>query len=546
MKKLRNLLAATSMIFSLLFISSCNTSNDKKELFVLPTEIGEKYLEKKVIKNHAKKAYSELKFADDIPNEVEGNAYLLNVDSSAISDGANVKFNSNGTSYSSNDIDVLLFGIGTNLNNSPAAETMLYASLDADGGTSTKNLVTGVEYAYGTGPIKNEIGVKQTLWLKTTIMEEAQPGVYINSPDSEVNYTPLYITLEDKSAPTIDGFSYNITYSQYINSLKSSTQTLEENIKSLIYNKYHTYHNNGKIDKEEKPDINEVTVTDKKEEYFANDVIKGTFNAIDSSGNISNNNEFNIYIEKDFNDDTVTKLGYSNIIGTLSRKYGKTVSAEEGKSYIKTEVLKTFTNDGRNLYLGDRDVEVFNIDEVYNSIKNDLKGSLSEDKVFTLNIKINGYKYSAESEVFPVKFKVYDDVPISNLDITLHEDKAENLLESGVDGVDQLSELAAKIPSVIMSINDDYDDGVYYAVIDIYYASDFATYDGIIIYTLLEDEAIFKSGNYPIGIASVHTQGISDLLKEEISSKAPKGKTSSFHYLINDDKTVTFQKQDII
>ncbi len=148
MKKISTFALAAALSMGSLFLSACG-GNDKTELHVLPTNFGMNYLK-------------DENAAESKKEDIE-NAYHMVVDASAVQNSA-FAFNYTGTDYTDDDIDVKLFGIGTNSNNSRSAHTFFYATLDADAAKKNRisfaedeKIVTKVEYVKGTGPIQKSI-----------------------------------------------------------------------------------------------------------------------------------------------------------------------------------------------------------------------------------------------------------------------------------------------------------------------------------------------------------------------------------------------------
>ena len=460
MKKLKNLLAAAIMVFSSsFFITSCKV---KESLYLLPTENGKKYLQKdsKIIKNGAKDFISDLspEYADDIPsNSSNDDAYVLNVDASAVQNEG-ISFKTDGESYSENTIDVLLFNIGTNFNNTSTASTLLYSSLTPDGDETAaqRELVTGVSYDYGTGPIQNKIGVEQKLCIRTTVMEKSG-GEYIEAPDIATTYKFVYLKLVDTSAPILYDFQTGLDYADYVKHFKHDY--FEDYLKYYV-SQYFTYENRNTIDGTDRPEINELTITNKQDEYYTGDFIKGTFNVKDASGNISNDANILIQINESFNLTKVYSLSYNYIIGTYVKGADGIDNKEDAKDYIRNEMMYELNRDNQynQLTLEKDDIEIENFDEFYDNVKNNLKDLITNKEYLTLKIKIKGYKYSAESEAFPFKIEITDDVAPGGvvLDLTEKLNFYDNMWS-----FPSIETMIAGYVNTFTSIKDDFKDDYY-------------------------------------------------------------------------------------
>lgn len=277
-----------ALLANSLLLSGCN-DNGKKEVYVLPTTLGNKYLSFHKSPCHKN---TQIKKADD-----EG--YQMTIDESVLGNASNVKFNTTGNQYEPNDIDVVLFGIGTNFNNTANSSTLLYASLDDKGTTDAdKSIVTGVEYAYGTGPIKKEFNTKQQLWLKTTVMEK-KGDVYVANPSTDIRFTPVTIQLTDTVAPRLSNFgTLNIPYSMYVEGLphfNSIDAYIRDALNSLDYP-----FNYGVIDGTDKAVVSQIEYDSPlPEEIFPGESVSGKFTVKDAAGNESEWATFKITFLKD-------------------------------------------------------------------------------------------------------------------------------------------------------------------------------------------------------------------------------------------------------
>lgn len=407
MNKIKQLFLAAALTSSL-FLSGCNhdpansIDDGKEQVYVLPTKLGKRYLRGADTKG--------VNLGIDVRKDDTDNSYHMVIDASAV-EGKSVTFNSTGTGYTDNDIDVRLFGIGTNLHNTSAADTLLYATLEADAmdvddsSTSTEtqtdetNIVTGVEYAYGSGPIKNEFDKEQLLWLKTTVMEE-KDGAYVANPTTDIKFTPVYIELKDTVAPILTDFVYDVSYSEYIEASKHDIAT---SLRECINDNF-SYMESGEINKDEKPQISEVNFDNSLSGLHAGDTITGTFTVVDSSGNVSEAKTLAINITKDFDVDTVIELPYSETI-----KEGQ----QETMDYLKEKIANTIYHGTR---LTPEDIAIEGEDGLFNNdlSMTKLTENITQEKIITVLVSLasKGYEYSKDSAYFPVKVKVIDDVPV--------------------------------------------------------------------------------------------------------------------------------------
>ena len=487
MRKLNKTLIATGFL-GILLLPGCNNNqldktdssvkDEKEQVYVLPTDFGKRYLKRGV---DSKRAFDLRK------NENDG-SYHMSIDASAVSE-TNIKFNLTGTAYQKDDIDVVLFGIGTNFNNTSKADTLLYATLDqnvaaiADDSLEgslensseieEKNIITGVEYAYGTGPIKNEFDKEQLLWLKTTAMEEKN-GTFIASPTADIKFTPVYIELKDTVAPVVSDFGYSISYSDYGNTYRYN---LEDSLKKIIKENA-TYSNSGQIDKDVKPEISYFAVEGGiKENYCAGDMITGEFSLMDNDGNESNRKWFVFHIDKDYAVDKLIDVPYSKTV-----LFGKS----ETEDYLRAAVADTMYPDTHSL--DETKVSFNGFDSLFSELSN-LKENITTEKEFDLNATISGYTYTETSSTFPFKIRLYDDKPITWRDNVKWNNKKYNRMP--LSTYKSVSEYVNNLNTGIVSIKDDFEDNYYWLLRRIIIKDDDEN-TSIDIMTWILDSALIK------------------------------------------------------
>lgn len=466
MNKVKQLFLAAALMSSL-FLSSCNhdpansTDDGKEQVYVLPTKLGKRYLRGADTKG--------VNPGIDVRKDDTDNSYHMVIDASAVG-GESVTFNSTGTGYTDNDIDVRLFGIGTNLHNTSNADTLLYATLEADdmaiddsSTTSTEtqttetNIVTGVEYAYGSGPIKKEFDREQLLWLKTTVMEE-KDGAYVANPTTDIKFTPVYIELKDTVAPILTDFTYDVSYSEYVEASKHDIAT---SLRECINDNF-SYMESGEINKYEKPQISKVNFDNSLSGLHAGDTITGTFTVVDSSGNVSEAKTLAINITKDFDVDTVIELPYSETI-----KEGQ----QETMDYLKEKIANTIYHGAR---LTPEDIAIEGEDSLFNNdlSMTKLTENITQEKIITVPVSLasKGYEYSKDSAYFPVKVKIIDDVSKVKYNVNYAK---------GWIGIDQCDSIDAWLKGnkdYYTIIDEDFSD-TYYIYTLIYYRDELDKYE---------------------------------------------------------------------
>lgn len=411
MKDKRNLL-----LLSLLLACSCSapagqsqgtapdssgdsSAEESSKVYVLPTKRGEKYLKKNVLNPRV-----------NVRKASEGTAYTMIIDQSAIED-IGAKFHEDGNSaYQPNDIDVLLFGIGTNFDNSPDADTLLYASLDEEGVSSesseeapSRSLITGVSYEYGTGPLKYQTEDEQLVWLKTTVMEfDSSLETYVTDEDTPITYTPVYVQFKDTVAPEVGDVKCQVSFSNYLAFMNGAdvvgelTLTLEEWC-GVIVGESIVDTSAAIINTEEHPFVRSLEITDKKESYAAGDKIEGTFTAGDGSKNVSETKTFSIELGKDYNNDSIIEIPYRDLTtGKDSKKESK----------LKTAILDTFKSSDwyywwilgtdivgreyRNAVTVD-DITLLNYDEEKIAEISNIKENVLEKREIKISAKVGDY-----------------------------------------------------------------------------------------------------------------------------------------------------------
>lgn len=462
MRKLNKTLIATGFL-GILLLPGCNNNqldktdssveDEKEQVYVLPTDFGKRYL----------KRGADSRSAFDLRKNENDGSYHMSIDASAVSE-TNIKFNLTGTAYQKDDIDVVLFGIGTNFNNTSKADTLLYATLDQNvvaieddslewslensSNIEEKNIITGVEYAYGTGPIKNEFDKEQLLWLKTTVMEEKN-GTFIASPTADIKFTPVYIELKDTVAPVVSDFGYSISYSDYGNTYRYN---LEDSLKKIIKGNA-TYSNSGEIDKDVKPEISYFAVEGGiKENYCAGDMITGEFSLIDNDGNESERKWFVFHIDKDYAVDKLIDVPYSKTV---------LLGKSETEAYLRAAVADAMYQDTHSL--DETKVSFDGFDSLFTELSN-LKENITTGKEFDLNATISGYTYTETSSMFPFKIRLYDDKPLTWNDNVIWSLKQYLPNYKLAHEFETYSAFIKAVSTGIVSIKDDFEDDYYWCL----------------------------------------------------------------------------------
>lgn len=341
------LLLILGSILTLCTIPACSpTNSDPKPVFVVPTNYGKECLKNSTIK----KAKREPIWKDGT-RYLADNAYEMTIYSKA-DDKAHIE----GTAYTDKDIDVQLFGIGTNKFNSPEAETVLYATTDeneANNNTTSEststdsNLITGVEYAYQTGPIRTELGSKQTLWLKTTIME-ASDGYYVESENYQSTFTQVFITITDGIPPYELGSNPFEVSKEFILDNNSSEENLklklEEYLTEKVQEKYRGLYDSSRSDFDEKG----ATAANIRFENFDMNAesFTGLFDAVDDAGNKTVDQKFTINV---IDSGEKNGLVIPNDLFDIGEFGYKKTKPEQIDSRVKESVFAYSENKGKDV-----------------------------------------------------------------------------------------------------------------------------------------------------------------------------------------------------
>ena len=430
-------------------LTGCNGIGNGKEIYILPTNFGVRCLRDNQEEDlHTKKKPYLLNSYQD-----SDGSYRMNVSSTALKNeyGDSIHFNETGTNFESNDLDVLLFGIGTNLDNSSDARTLLYSSFD-ENGSSNSGIVTGVEYAYGTGPIKKDVFNLQHFWLKTTAMVR-NGGVYIADKDIDVKYTSVYLQLLDKDAPVLnDDYEEEIAYSHYANLRKKDS--FESYLKDTIA-KNASYVDRGLLDEEYWPWVKDFSVDGGlKDEYFHGDSITGTFDLSDPFENVSETRKFRFDIVKDWDD-------------KIELPYTKTIKKgpEQTLEFIKEKVASSFTEvlwGGNALSVDDVDIDNETFVELFQTdlSMDNLHRNILEKRMFEISVSLTkgGYKFSTESDVFLYKMQIIDDRPVNRSDVEFIDEDAYLNLNGIYLDVDSFQKEISDLFKNIKYVNDDFED----------------------------------------------------------------------------------------
>ena len=321
------------------------TNSDPKPVFVVPTNYGKECLKNSTIKKAKKEPIWK-----DGTRYLAYNAYEMTIYSKA-DDKAHVE----GTAYTDRDIDVQLFGIGTNKFNSPEAETVLYATTDeneANNNTTSEststdsNLITGVEYAYQTGPIRAELGSKQTIWLKTTVME-ASDGYYVESKKYQSTFTQVFITITDGIPPYELGSNPFEVSKEFILDNNSSEENLklklEEYLTEKVQEKYRELYDSYRSDFDEKG----ATTTNIRFENFDMNAesFTGLLDVVDDAGNKTVDQKFTINV---VDNGSKNGLVIPNDLFDIGEFEYKKVKPEQIDAKVK-EYVFAYENKGKDI-----------------------------------------------------------------------------------------------------------------------------------------------------------------------------------------------------
>lgn len=431
-------------ILTLCTIPACSpTNSDPKPVFVVPTNYGKECLKNSTIK----KAKREPIWKDGT-RYLADNAYEMTIYSKA-DDKAHVE----GTAYTDQDIDVQLFGIGTNKFNSPEAETVLYATTDeneannnnttSESTSTDSNLITGVEYAYQTGPIRTELGSKQTLWLKTTVME-ASDGYYVESKNYQSTFTQVFITINDGIPPYELGSNPFEVSKEFILDNNSSEENLklklEEYLIEKVQEKYRGLYDSYRSDFDEKG----ATTTNIRFENFDMNAesFTGLLDVIDDAGNKTVDQKFTINVIDSGEKNWLFIPNDLFVIGEFEYKKAK---SEQIDSLIKESVFGYSENKGKDV---DYSIEIIResyklysdgIDAIRDIVKNrtyqEVRGNIYyKGSLLKSNVAIA--KFILKDNVKPVNNG--KDLPDNLLDNELRKIKSNNYIDYINKGIETI------------------------------------------------------------------------------------------------------------
>ncbi len=412
---LKKIFLASLIALSNLGMVACaaNTSTDPastlKAIYVMPTEYGKQCIsgKKEDMKKMALRNGISIKKAKE-----ETESYYMTVYTGTIPYSAGLKFHDQTTGgYSDNDIDVALFGIGTNFNNSSDADTVLYASTTEDSSNvsndNTKTLVTGVEYAYGTGPIANEFDKPQNVWLKTTVMEHNEDGYYEESDDYKTTYTCVYVTLKDSIAPVLYQTEYTLPQRLLVDNQSNLENVLKDKNGQLV-EMILSNANQAKfcqLDKDETHDGIYVKSIDFGSTNFSNisvtDTLSFTVILADGDGNIS-----------DTISCTLTFTGDGLLLPENLGELSYTTSSSQLKLLL-------------GLINTPYDVSIISDDSVFYDLnKGNLQSVLNKEQTVQYKLLYKGYEmYFNGTSTFEVKYTLIDDIgPKVKMDMRLLKD----------------------------------------------------------------------------------------------------------------------------
>lgn len=332
-------------ILTLCTIPACSlTNSDTKPVFVVPTNYGKECLKNSIIKEAKREP-----IWNNGTRYLADNAYEMTIYSTE-NDRAHVE----GTAYTDRDIDVQLFSIGTNKFNSPEAKTVLYATTDeneanngASDSSTDSNLITGVEYAYQTGPIRAELGTKQEIWLKTTVME-ANDGYYVESKKYQSTFTQVFITITDGIPPYELGSNPFEVSKEFILDNNSSEENLklklEEYLTEKVQEKYRELYDSYRSDFDEKG----ATAANIRFENFNINAesFTGLLDVIDDAGNKTVDQKFTINVIDSGEKNGLFIPNDLFIIGEFEYKKAK---SEQIDSLVKEAVFGYSENKGKDV-----------------------------------------------------------------------------------------------------------------------------------------------------------------------------------------------------
>lgn len=496
MKKFLTLILGS--ILTLCTIPACSlTNSDTKPVFVVPTNYGKECLKNSIIKEAKREP-----IWNNGTRYLADNAYEMIIYSTE-NDRAHVE----GTAYTDRDIDVQLFSIGTNKFNSPEAKTVLYATTDeneanngASDSSSDSNLITGVEYAYQTGPIRAELGTKQEIWLKTTVME-ANDGYYVESKKYQSTFTQVFITITDGIPPyELESNPFEVS-KEFILDNNSSEENLklklEEYLTEKVQEKYRELYDYYRSDFDEKGAIVENI---RFENFNMNaESFTGLFDAVDDAGNKTVNQKFIINV---IDSGEKNGLVIPNDLFDIGEFGYKKVKSEQIDLKVKDYVFGYSENKGKDV---DYSIEIIResyklysdgIDAIRDIVKNrtyqEVRGNIYyKGSLLKSNVAIA--KFILKDNVKPVNNGTI--VSNSDLDKEFRNLRSNNYLDyinKGIEIIEQHVNIYDEI----------YENEYYYKVgININTSGDFLFISFYII-----DKAKNENSNYYKGAISLTTE----------------------------------------
>lgn len=494
-------------ILTLCTIPACSlTNSDTKPVFVVPTNYGKECLKNSIIKEAKREP-----IWNNGTRYLADNAYEMTIYSTE-NDRAHVE----GTAYTDRDIDVQLFSIGTNKFNSPEAKTVLYATTDeneanngASDSSTDSNLITGVEYAYQTGPIRAELGTKQEIWLKTTVME-ANDGYYVESKKYQSTFTQVFITITDGIPPYELGSNPFEVSKEFILDNNSSEENLklklEEYLTEKVQEKYRELYDSYRSDFDEK---GAIAANIRFENFDMNaESFTGLLDVIDNAGNKTVDQKFTINVI-----DSGEKNGLfipNDLFDIGEFGYRKT-KPEQIDSRVKESVFAYSGNKGKDV---DYSIEIIResyklysdgIDAIRDIVKNrtyqEVRGNIY-------------YKGSLlKSNVAIAKFILKDNVkPVNNGTIVSNsvlDKEFENLKSNNyLDYVNKGIEIIEQHVNIYDEI---YENEYYYSV----YINNNTSGEFLFISFFIIDKEKNENSNYYKGAISLTTE-LENSIEEEL------------------------------
>ncbi len=475
-------------ILTLCTIPACAlTNSDPKPVFVVPTNYG-----KECLKNSTIKEAKREPIWNNGTRYLADNAYEMTIHSTA-DDKAHVE----GTAYTDQDIDVQLFGIGTNKFNSPEAETVLYATTDeneANNSTTSEststdsNLITGVEYAYQTGPIRAELGAKQEIWLKTTVME-ASDGYYVESKNYQSTFTQVFITITDGIPPYELGSNPFEVSKKFILDNNSSEENLklklEEYLTEKVQEKYRELYDSYRSDFDEK---GATAVNIRFENFDMNaENFTGLLDVVDDAGNKTVDQKFIINVIDNGEKNGLTILDGLFDIGEFGYKKTK---PEQIDAKVKEYVFAYSENKGKDT---DYSIETIRdsyklysdgIDVIRDIVKNrtyqEVRGNIYyKGSLLKSNVAIA--KFILKDNVKPENNR--KDLPDNALDDELRKVNSDNYLDYVNKGIETIEKY--------VNIYDEIYENEYY------YRVEISTYNKVLyFYFYITDKDKNETGDF--------------------------------------------------